>query len=183
MTVGDFLRRLSEALDRAKVPYMVTGSMVSTYYGEPRTTQDVDIVVELSRESLARLLAELPDEDYYVSPEAARDALRRHSMFNIVDMATVWKADLIVRKARPFSEAEFARRQRVRLLDVPVWVASPEDVIIAKLEWALKAGGSERQLADVAAVWAERAEDLDQAYIERWVAALGLQAMWARVQR
>ncbi|MCA9544951.1 MAG: hypothetical protein KC613_11195 [Myxococcales bacterium] len=120
MTVGDFLRRLSEALDRAKVPYMVTGSMVSTYYGEPRTTQDVDIVVELSRESLARLLAELPDEDYYVSPEAARDALRRHSMFNIVDMATVWKADLIVRKARPFSEAEFARRQRVRLLDVPV---------------------------------------------------------------
>ncbi|MCA9544950.1 MAG: hypothetical protein KC613_11190 [Myxococcales bacterium] len=56
-------------------------------------------------------------------------------------------------------------------------------MIIAKLEWALKAGGSERQLADVAAVWAERAEDLDQAYIERWVAALGLQAMWARVQR
>ena len=87
----------------------------------------------------------------------------------------------MMRKDRPFSREEFARRVRADLLGTPAWIASPEDTIVAKLEWA-GAGGTERQLRDVAAMLDVGGEALDLAYVERWVAALGLDAAWSRAQ-
>ena len=97
MSLRDFLARLTGALDQASIPYMIAGSIASTYYSAPRTTQDVDLVVELDGARLRALLASLPEDQLYDSPDAARDALRRRSMFNVIDLETGWKADLIVR--------------------------------------------------------------------------------------
>lgn len=88
-------------------------------------------------------------------------------------METGWKVDLVVRKERAFSEAEFSRRVRWELLGVPLWVCSPEGSILSKLEWARQSGGSERQLRDVAGIWEQRRGSLDTDYIERWAEALG----------
>ena len=96
-------------------------------------------------------------------------------------MATGWKADLIIRKARTFSMEEFARRQPAELMGTRTFVASPEDSIISKLEWA-KQSDSMRQLRDVAGIVAVRTGLLDFDYIERWVKALALEAEWARVR-
>ncbi|MEZ4265731.1 MAG: hypothetical protein R3F39_05080 [Myxococcota bacterium] len=181
MSAAAFLARLTAALDGAGVPYMVAGSFASTFHGTPRTTQDVDVVVVLNRQSLTQLLSSLPDDAYYVSPEAALEALQQRRQFNIIDLATGWKADLIVRKPRPFSVAEFERRIRATVLGVPVWMASAEDVVISKLEWASLGGGSERQLRDVVGVLERRPRDT--VYIAGWVQRLGLDALWHEAQR
>ena len=100
-------------------------------------------------------------------------------MFNVIEMATAWKVDLIVRKARPFSTEELRRREEVVMLGARVSTATAEDTIIAKLEWS-KQSSSDCQLADVAGILRVRGHRLDLAYIERWVEELELTDQWAR---
>ncbi len=102
-------------------------------------------------------------------------------MFNVVDMTSGWKVDLIVRKARPFSVEEFRRRTPASVLGTAVFVATPEDTILSKLEWA-SMSGSERQLRDVSGVVEVRRGALDVAYIERWAKDLGLLDLWRKVR-
>lgn len=177
------LERLVRVLDGSGVPFMIAGSFASTTHGLPRTTQDLDVVIDPpSLEALEALVASLSPNDYYVDADAARDALRRRSMFNVVDHESGWKVDFIVRKNRPFSREEFARRMKLSLLDVPVFIASAEDTVVAKLEWSKQARGSERQRRDVAGIVATMGDQLDRAYIERWVRDLGLEAEWRSAQ-
>jgi hypothetical protein len=157
---------------------MVAGSFASTFHGVVRATQDLDVVVVLDPPGLLRLLAHLPEDDWYASEDAAKDAIRRRSMFNVLDLETGWKADLIVRKSRPFSLAEFDRRQRAQLLGVPTWVATVEDTIVSKLEWRAHGGGSERQLADVVGMLRAVGAGVDRRYVERWAAELGVLDGW-----
>jgi hypothetical protein len=173
VSAGDLLARIAARLDEAGIPYMVAGSFATTFHGVPRSTHDIDIIIDPTGASLAALLTALPDSAYYVDADAANDALRRRATFNVIDLATGWKIDLIVRKARPFSVEEMARRQSGELYGAVVSIATAEDAIIAKLEWA-KLGDSERQLRDVEGVLAVRAASLDVSYIEKWVAEVGL---------
>src|SRR5688572_7695588 len=99
---GDFLVRLTAKLAGAGVPNMVVGSFASSFHGIPRSSQDVDLVVDPDVVSLRRFLSALPADDYYADTDAAFDALQHRAQFNVIDMATAWKADLIVRKDRPF---------------------------------------------------------------------------------
>ena len=162
---------------------MVAGSFASTAHGMPRTTQDLDLVIDPpSPAELNALVQSMTPEQYYVDADTARDALRRRSMFNVVDLASGWKVDLIIRKNRSFSRDEFARRMKITLLDVPVFVASAEDTIVAKLEWSKQSGGSERQRRDVAGIVATVGSELDRVYVERWVRDLGLLDEWQAAQ-
>lgn len=174
MSLGDYLRALVGILEDAGVPYMVAGSVASAVHGEPRSTQDVDLIVELDSASLGRLLALLPEDRFYVSADAAREALRRRGQFNVIDMDTGWKADLILRKSRPFSVEEFSRRATRVAFGVTLNIASAEDVVLAKLEWAARSGGSERQLRDVRGILAAPGQNLDRVYLERWAQELGV---------
>lgn len=167
-------------LESSGMPYMLTGSYASAVHGTPRATQDIDIVIGPSRAQLMSLLQQLPETSYYVSQEAALDALARRGQFNVIDFATGWKVDFIIVKAREFSREELNRRRVIELDGVPLYVASAEDLLIAKLEWA-KLGASARQLEDAAGIVRMQAEQLDRAYVERWVAELGLDQQWAHV--
>lgn len=168
-------------LDRAGIPHMVAGSFASTYHGEPRTTNDIDLVIDPEPAALDRFVAGLDRGRFYVSPDAVHEAWLRRGQFNVVLVASGWKADLILRKDRPFSRSEFSRRQRATIGGVDVFVATAEDTIVAKLEWA-RAGESERQIRDVAGILAMAAGRLDLAYVERWVGELGLGAQWERAR-
>lgn len=152
---------------------MVSGSLGSVLHGEPRATRDVDVVIDPGEESLAALLNAL-GEDWYVSRDAAATALRERGMFNVVESATGWKADLVVRKDRPYSVEEFSRRRPADICGVRAFVVSAEDSILSKLEWA-KAGGSGRQREDAAGVVRTNAASLDRAYLRRWARELGLE--------
>lgn len=180
-TPHTLLRTITAALATVGIPHMVVGSFASTFHGEPRTTRDLDLVIDPSRAQLDRLLEALDPELYYVDPDVARDALRRRSMFNVIEVATAWKVDLVIRKARAFSIEELRRRAVVAMFGTEVATATAEDTVIAKLEWA-KEGASDRQIEDVAGILRVRGPELDVGYIEHWVAELGLAEQWQRAR-
>ena len=151
MSVSDVFQRISSALDRAGIGYMLTGSFASAHYGALRSTQDIDFVIEATPVQLRAFMEALPSNEYYADLDTALEAHSRQSMFNVIDLATGWKIDLIIRKSRAFSQEEFRRRNRVTFLVPTLFVATAEDVVIAKLEWA-KLAQSQRQIEDAAAI-------------------------------
>jgi hypothetical protein len=99
----------------------------------------------------------------------------------VIDTTTGWKVDLIIVRDRPFSATEFGRRTRITVLGVPVFVATAEDTILAKLEWSM-IGGSERQLQDAIEVLRLRRPDLDEAYLDHWALQLGVDELLLRAR-
>lgn len=178
---GALLARILGLLDAADVPHMVVGSLASSFHGEPRQTRDIDIVIDPAADALRRFVALLPGDELYADADAADKALARHGAFNVIEIASGWKIDLMIRRDRPFSREEFGRRLAVRLLGTDAHVATAEDTILAKLEWA-REGSSERQLRDVATILEAQGESLDHAYLARWVDALGLEGEWRHAQ-
>ncbi len=167
----DLLAKVTAALDTAGVPYMVTGSFASSFHGEPRMTQDIDLVVDPDVTTIALFVEQFDPSRFYIDDAVA--ATMRRDMFNIVEVKTGWKVDLIIRKDRPFSAEEFRRRIPGLVSGVPAFVASAEDTILSKLEWS-KASGSERQVRDVVAILQVQRSTLDFPYLERWAAELGV---------
>lgn len=177
------LRELVRTLEHLGVPYMVTGSVASSFHGRPRQTNDADVVIDPTPEQLDSLVASLLGAGHYVDGQRARDALARRQQFNVIDPRTAFKIDLIIRKNRPFSREELDRRQGVPLLPGgPIALASPEDTILSKLEWAKKAGRSEKQIEDAAGVLAVN-PGIDRAYVERWAVELGVLDLWQEISR
>lgn len=169
----DFLERLIQELDRQQIPYMLSGSIASSLHGRPRATRDVDMVIAPTEEQLLSF-AEALAQTHYVSLDAVRNAFINASAFNVIDMQSAWKADFVIRKDRAFSREEFKRRRQVSLPGLDVWVTSPEDTILAKLEWA-KESQSEQQLADALGVAIVQWNHLDMDYLRHWAEQLQIQ--------
>lgn len=148
----------------------------------PRSTRDIDIVIAPDEESLGRLLRAFPETRYYVSQEAAQDAYTRKTQFNVIDFESGWKIDFILRKNRPFSQAEFERRMKVGFQATEAFMAKPEDSILSKLEWAA-AGESDRQIEDAGRILHAQEGKLDSAYLEKWVKDLALETEWTKAKR
>ena len=157
---------------------MLTGSFASAHHGAPRSTLDIDIVIAANPEQLRTFVQSVPSSEYYADLDAALEAHTRQSLFNVIDLATGWKIDLIIRKSRAFSQEEFGRRQLVSVQGLPLYVASAEDVVIAKLEWS-KLAQSQRQIEDVATILRLRWESLDRIYLEKWISELNLDKEWS----
>ena len=183
MSLTAFLQKVVEILDEAGVQYMLTGSLAAAYYAVPRATQDIDLVLETEVEGVDRLVRGLLAVGWYVDRDAALEALRGRGQFNTIDPESGWKADFLVRKERPYSREEFGRRQRISLLGVDVPVATLEDVLIAKVEWA-RLGDSALQRRDVVQLLERSWTRLDHAYLQKWIPQLGLESEWdaARAQ-
>lgn len=175
MDPGLVFRRISAALEMTQTPHMLTGSFASSYYEALRSTYDIDFVIAPSFKRLELLVRYLKEHDYYVELRAAVSAYRERSMFNALDNETGWKIDFHLQKLRAFSQEEFRRRKAVTFQGVPLSVATPEDVILAKLEWA-KMGESHRQLEDAATVLRKQWRALDHEYLIRWATVLDLTA-------
>jgi hypothetical protein len=180
VSLATFLALIARSLREAKIPFMLTGSLAAAYYGAPRATQDLDLVIKSGPESLLQFASALRAAGLYVDLDAALEALRTGGQFNAIDPSTGWKADLIVRKARPFSESEFGRRQHRELLGVEIALVTLEDLIIAKLEWS-EIGNSELQRRDIRELLEIAGDSLDRTYLERWINALNLQEAWDRI--
>jgi len=172
-----FLKRVVGILEEAGVRYMLTGSLASAYYAVPRATQDLDVVIEAEESDIEKIVEGLAEAGWYVDRDAALEAHRTRGQFNAIDPTSGWKADLIVRRDRPYSRVEFDRRQQISLFDVEVAIASLEDVLIAKLEWS-QLGDSALQRRDVIQLLERAWDQIDQAYVARWVPELGLEGEW-----
>jgi hypothetical protein len=179
MTSGEAFQILLDRLDEFDIPFMITGSFASNAHGVPRVTQDADIVVETDIQTLLRLIENL-GEDFYADPDALREAFATTRMLNIIHKDTGFKIDIILRKLRPFSIEEFKRRCKINFLGRGRWFATPEDTILAKLEWS-KVGQSERQFDDAVHVARVQGDGLDRSYLEKWAKELNVDDLLQRL--
>jgi hypothetical protein len=177
--IAHILTRMVAILEDTRTPFMIGGSFASTIHGTARATQDIDVIIEPpNAEAFDRLLSGFTTDRYYLDQDTARRAFRLGGMFNVIDQGTGWKIDFILRKDRAFSESEFARRTPAQIRNVPVFIATAEDTIIAKLEWSKQSGGSSRQRRDVSGIVTVVAAGLDQEYLQHWIAEIGLEDEW-----
>jgi hypothetical protein len=138
-------------------------------------------VVSATPEQIRTLLSTLPAGQYYFDLDTALAACRRKDMFNILDMNSGWKVDIIFEKLSPYHRQAFRRRTPAEIEQVPLFAATAEDTIISKLEWA-KMGESSRQIEDVAGILTVTGASLDRTYIDKWVASLDLAEQWNRAR-
>ena len=170
------LRDIISRLDASGVEYMLTGSLAMNCYAQPRMTRDIDLVVAFFLKDAVRIEGML-GKDYYVSRDAARDAVLHQSSFNAIHQGTLIKVDFMVRKDDEFRRHEFSRRVRLRVDVFDAWVVSKEDLILSKLEWA-RESISQRQLSDVQNLIAS---GCDTEYLKEWSVKLNLIDMLTRV--
>lgn len=181
MTQEEVVASVIDLLERHGIAYMVAGSFASNFHGVPRMTQDADLVIDAGEDLIVQLVADMAAE-FYVSEEAAREAARLRRMFNAIHLASGFKVDLVVKKARPFSDEELRRRRAGRLAGRAVQFASAEDTILTKLEWA-RMSGSARQYEDACGILQVQAAALDHEYLDRWADALGVRDLLGRARR
>ena len=171
----DLLLDVARRLEQAGLDYMLTGSMALNHYAQPRMTRDIDFVLALLLKDLD-LLPLVFGEDFYFSPEAAREAIFQQSCFNAIHQESLIKVDFMIRKREDYRLLEFERRRRIEVTGHPLWIVSKEDLILSKLDWA-RQSQSERQLSDVENLLATGA-DMD--YLRTWSQRLNLTAMLTR---
>lgn len=167
----EFLVLITERLDRARIPYMLSGSVALSVYAQPRMTRDVDFVIDIEEAQVDQFF-QLFEGDCYVDRESVLEAVRLRGMFNIIHQAWVLKADFVVRKDEPFRKMEFERRRNVSIAGKEFSIVTAEDLILSKLHWA-KASRSELQLGDVKNLILS-ASNLDWSYIRHWAKKLGV---------
>ena len=168
----DFFSKVIELLEKAHIPYMLSGSLASSYLGQPRATNDIDIVIDPTESQLSSFISLLGSR-FYVSSDAALQALEDRTMFNIIDNDSGWKADLIIKKTGTYSRHEFDRRQSGELMGVNISLVSPEDAILSKLWWSSQTQ-SPVQMKDALGVMAVQWKSLDWKYLETWADKLQL---------
>ena len=173
---------LVETLDRVGVGYLLTGSLASSLQGEPRSTHDIDVVVNLQPSNVEALLAAFPSPRFSVSAESILDAINRAGMFNLLDIESGEKVDFWMLTDEPFDQSRFGRRRASFFAGLTVFVSAPEDTILAKLRWAKMSGGSEKQFGDALHVFETQGPTLDADYLNRWASELDVVDLWTRIR-
>lgn len=176
--------RLARTFDALSIPYLIGGSVATSVHGELRTTQDIDFAAHLLERQIPPLVEALRQE-FYVDDEMIRSALLHHSSFNVIYLESMDKADVFLPRDDERLRQEMARRRQIRLdpndSTSTVFIASPEDAVLYKLEWYRDGGGvSDRQWRDVLGVLKVQEESLDLDYLRRWADQLALRELFER---
>ncbi len=179
--------KIARVFDNLGIRYLVGGSLASSIYGIPRATQDVDLVADIRLEHVDAVTASLTGE-FYVDAEMIRDAIGHRSSFNVVELTTMFKADVFVFKGDLWSREEM-KRVRSESLNLPdgavvLRLASPEDTLLHKLVW-YKLGNhvSDRQWRDIVGILKVQGDALDNAYLDQWAPLLDVHSLLLRARR
>jgi hypothetical protein len=168
-------RKVVSILESLSIAYYIGGSVASSLLGENRYTEDIDLIIELSKTKAQPLLEAFLAASFYISDIAVEDAVNgRCASFNVLDNETLEKADLFILENTPFAQRKMARRMRQELPDGSnIWISSPEDIVLQKLVWG-RGSQSEKQWRDVLGVLKLQGNNLDFEYLQQWGAKLAL---------
>jgi hypothetical protein len=182
MSQQELLTKLAACLEVSGIPYMMTGSIASSLHGEPRSTHDIDVIVQIKKTDVTKLIAAFPAPRYYLDKIDAEQAINERTMFNLIDSSEGDKVDFWLLTDEPFDRSRFGRKKVEEVFGTRLYVSSPEDTIVAKLRWARLSGGSEKQFGDALHVYEVQHQDLDLSYLEKWAVNLGLSELWERLK-
>jgi hypothetical protein len=166
----DLLSEIVNALEAREIPYMVSGSLAMSAYTIPRMTRDIDIIIDVDREDIDKLVT-IFDRNFYVNTNTVIEEIGRRGMFNAIDHRSGYKIDFVVKKNVPYRKLEFQRKKRATILGVEAWLVSPEDLVLSKIIW-IQEIQSEKQKEDILNLLQN--PDLDLNYIKTWIKALNL---------
>ncbi len=183
MPQQELVRKVLGWLNENHIPYMVSGSVVSSIQGEPRLTHDIDIVVNVTAAIIPSLTGAFLPPRYYLSAQSIKDALLHQSMFNLIDTEGGDKIDFWILTNEPYDVERFSRRRDENLWGVKCKVSAPEDTVLMKLKWARISGGSDKQFTDALRVFELQYENLDMDYLQEWAARLGVQNDLEKIRR
>jgi hypothetical protein len=171
------LRKVIAAFDTLGIEYALGGSFASSLYGEARATRDVDLIAAVAGRHAAPLVTALAPEFYADEPQITAAAMNQGS-FNLIHLPTMAKVDVFVVWRTDFGRTQLARRRRRQVgqaAPLDLFVTSPEDTVLAKLDWYRQGGcASDHQWRDVLGVLKVQADALDRAYLRDWAARLNL---------
>jgi len=159
---------------------MLTGSVVSSFQGEPRSTHDIDIVVEITLDQIDAISAAFPKDHFSFDDVAACTAVAKRDMFQLLEFSSGDKVDFWMLKDEPFDQNVFARRYRDTVVGVSACLLRPEDTILRKLLWA-RDYESEKQYRDALGVYELQYGKLDMAYLQHWISELKLEQVWQQM--
>lgn len=177
------LAHVLSVLEQCSIEYMVTGSVASSLQGEPRTSHDIDIVVNLLPASIPSLVHAFSSPQFYLSAESITEAIKQEGSFNLIDTTEGDKVDFWVLTKEPFDQSRFQRRKRQNVFGIWLYVSQPEDTILMKLRWSKESGGSEKQFGDAVRVYELQYGNLNQEYMDQWIPLLHVEDLWNRLQR
>ena len=183
MSQQELLTTVINVLEKAGIPYMITGSVASSLQGEPRSTHDIDIVVVIEPDSVSILTEAFAAPAYFISRDKVIDAVKKRSMFNLLHIPDGDKVDFWLLTDDQFDASRFKRRKEEYFHGKKLVTSSPEDTILAKLRWAKLSGGSEKQFGDALSVYEVQYPNLDIGYIEEWAEKLDVKDLWEKIKR
>jgi len=182
MSQQELLKKLIQVLENTGIEYMVSGSLVSSLQGEPRSTHDIDVVVAVQKSMARALVRAFPPPDYYLIEESILEAIEHQGMFNLIDVNSGDKVDFWILTDEPFDCSRFKRKHAEEMMGMRIMVSSPEDTILMKLKWAKLSGGSEKHYTDALRVYEVQSEELDMDYLAHWSKELSVDSLLERIQ-
>ena len=169
--------------EKLKIPYLVTGAIASIAYGEPRFTNDIDVVVDMDLTQIETFKSYFSQDEFYLDLDSMKTAINRRHQFNIIHPESGLKVDVIISKRDDFDKSRFARIKTLNVSETKsANFASPEDVIIKKLEY-FKQGRSEKHLRDIASMLKISSELINRTYISSWAKKLSVSELWEEIQK
>lgn len=185
MQLPDFLLTFIRRLNLTQCPYMITGAAASIIYGEPRLTNDLDLVLDLKKSEIPGFAQAFPLEEFYCPPEEViileiGRPVRGH--FNLIHHETGFRADVYLTGKDPLHHWGLANRKSVQMEDQIFWVAPVEYVILRKLEY-YREGRSEKHLRDIAGILEVSVAQVDAAWLEEQIAERQLEDEWQAARR
>lgn len=182
MQPNDLLRHAVRCFEKAEIPYFVTGAVAGIAYGEPRMTNDIDIVADIREENIPGLIKCFPIDEYYLDADSAIRAIREKSQFNIIHPSSGLKIDIMIPTRHRFDQSRFKRVRRMKTgPDIEANFASPEDVILKKMEY-FQEGRSDKHIRDILGILKVSETLIDMDYLTKWANDLGLDDVWNKIR-
>ncbi len=180
MNLDEVVLRVVEILNKMDIPYFLTGAMAVVYYGEPRTTHDIDLIIVV-KESDVNLMVINFEQDFYIDEFSIRTAIEEKDMFNAVHKETGFKVDFWILGEDDYNKERFKRRVQVNVLGTKIYLPTAEDAIISKLEW-FKMSDIDKHYYDALGIYRIQKGNLDTDYINNWCQKKSISKLWKKIQ-